>query len=314
MLWLPMRANHGGVAEPVGEGEHVAGGVQALVEPGLGGLVGGEHALEVLVAELVDGGEDAAKALFEAEEGDPRGRVEDVGGGEEGRVFHALGALGGVGRVDDGDRGPGVGAEAGLHALEGGDEGLEVAGGVGEAIGLEELTDPYVLPHGGGLDEGGVGGPGEVVDHLGAVVEALAAVGGRIGGDEDAAGADDHRLGDVEVDVVVAEVGVELGVEGEDVGTPDAVGLQNADLGEPLAEDVELVGVAGAGEDLGELGEEVELDDDALAGLDGCGEGDGGEGGVVALGGGEGGDGSAAGLDGSPGSRRRVRGRGGGRP
>mgnify|MGYP003551689519 CR=1 FL=1 len=51
--------------------------------------------------------------------------------GEPHAEVHALRAAGVVGRVDHRDRRPGVGAEAGVHALEGGDQGLEVAGGVG---------------------------------------------------------------------------------------------------------------------------------------------------------------------------------------
>ena len=62
-------------------------------------------------------------------------------------------------------------------------------------------------------------------------------------------------LGDVEHHPVVAEVGVELVVDGEGVGLPAGLLLEHADLRIPLADGVEVLEVAGAGDHLGQLGE-----------------------------------------------------------
>ena len=63
---LRQEADQPGIlAVAVLEGEGVGEGVHALVEPRLEVLAGGEQTLEVLVAELVDGGEDAAHPLVE---------------------------------------------------------------------------------------------------------------------------------------------------------------------------------------------------------------------------------------------------------
>ena len=76
-------------------------GVDAFVEPGVLELVGGDHAVPVLVAELVFGGDL----------GDVGGVVPGGVGSEEGGVLHATHLGAGLG-VDDGDDLVGVGAVA----------------------------------------------------------------------------------------------------------------------------------------------------------------------------------------------------------
>ena len=134
------------------------------------------------------------------------------------------------------------------------------------------------------------------MDHGRLEGEALAAgLGGGLVG-EHAGRADDHVLGDVEVDLVVAEVGVELAEEGEGVGAPALV-VEDAELGVPLGDHVEVALVAGAGEHPREAGEEVELHGDRLPGGDGAREGEGGEAGLGVLGPGEQGRRGGAGLE-----------------
>src|SRR5271169_7035233 len=121
--------------------------------------------------------------------------------------------------------------------------------------------------------EAGAGGPGKIVDVFGAVGERLCAVGIICAGNQITAGADDFILRDGDFYVEGAEVrekfcgGVELmAVPG--VLPPDA------DFGEPLADHIKIVGVAGA---LDDFGEDVVEDDVKLhgrAGSDWFREGD----------------------------------------
>ena len=83
-------------------------GVDALVEPGVFELVGGDHAVPVLVAELVLGGEFGGVGGLE-----PAGVA-----GDEGGVLHAADLGAGFG-VDDGEDLVGVGAVALLELLHG---------------------------------------------------------------------------------------------------------------------------------------------------------------------------------------------------
>ena len=91
-------------------------GVDAFVEPGVFELVGGDHAVPVLVAELV----------FDGELGDVGWVVPAGVGGEEGWVLHAAHLGAGFG-VDDGDDLVGVGTVALLEVREGLLRDVEVA-------------------------------------------------------------------------------------------------------------------------------------------------------------------------------------------
>ena len=85
----------------------------------------------------------------------------------------------------------------------------------------------------------------------------------------DAGGAHDVVGGNGQGDIVHTIVGVEFGVGVKLVAVPCALrgiavaGLfVDADFGEPLAHHEEVVAIAGAGEDFGQLGKEVDIQSD----------------------------------------------------
>ena len=111
-------------------------GVEALVEPGLLELVGREEAVEVLVAGLVD--RDALGAL------DARRRAPGGAARDQRRVLHPAGAAGAPGRVHDGQRGVGVGAEHAPVARERRLGRAEVTLGLARVLGLEVEEELHV--------------------------------------------------------------------------------------------------------------------------------------------------------------------------
>ena len=107
-------------------------GVDAFVEPGVFKLVGGDHAVPVLMAELVLGGEL----------GEVGGLVPGGVAGEEGWVLHAADLGAGFG-VDDGDDLVGIGAVSLIELRHGFLDDVEVAlsgfgmGSEGENVDLD---------------------------------------------------------------------------------------------------------------------------------------------------------------------------------
>ena len=119
-----------------------------------------------------------------------------------------------------------------------------------------------------GLDEVGAGRPGEIVDVLLDMDERLRPVGVLLLRLAAARGPDDVLFGDGDLDPVGAEIGEELGIGVILVAIPRAV-LEDADLGEPLPDHVELPEIPRTGEHLGQAGRERDLEDDPLARADG---------------------------------------------
>ncbi len=122
------------------------------------------------------------------------------------------------------------------------------------------------------LHVGRVGRPGEVVHVPLLVGEGRRAVRIRRARRPHAGGADDEAGRDRDVDQVVAEVGVELGIGVELVAVPaagrpsaPAGRLVDAELREPLTHEVEVAVEAGAGEDLRQLRREGDVERERAA-------------------------------------------------
>ncbi len=222
-------------------------GVDALVEEGGRVLVGGDQAVEPLVAQLVDGDD--------VERVDPGpGQPPVAPGGDEGGVLHASTLLGAGGRVDDGEGAVGVAAVRLAEVVEPEEHAVPLQlrrasrSRAGRARGWPRFRRWSAVE----LAELAPRGEGEVVDARGctkrrATRPALAHLGALLAG-----GADDHVRGGVDGDVVVAEVGVELGEVVEREVSPAPVLLEPRQLGEPLPDHVEAARVAGAEEQRGQ--------------------------------------------------------------
>ena len=113
--------------------------------------------------------------------------------------------------------------------------------------------------------EVGIGGPGEVVDILGVEGDGLGAVAVVALTGLYASRADDVVLRQRDLHVIGAEVGEELGHGVELVAVPCSM-PPDADFGKPLSGEQEGALVAGAGDDLGELGAELDSELHILAG------------------------------------------------
>ncbi len=98
--------------------------------------------------------------------------------------------------------------------------------------------------------EAGASGPGKIVNVCGMIGEHFRAVGIICAGNEVTAGADDFVLRNGDLHVEGAEVREKFGVGVKLMAVPGVL-PPDADFGEPLADHIEIVGVAGALDDLG---------------------------------------------------------------
>ena len=224
-----------------------------------------------------------------------RARLASRGGGEprrpareERRVLHRFRA-GAGGRVDDRETWVRVGRQP--RPVEGEPLacGAKVALPRAAVVGLEEeedvdLREPLrgdgLLPH---LEAGGEG-EGEVVNVLGPGVDADAP-GRLVRLLDDAPGDRDlplHLVGEQERDVVVAEVGEELGGRVERSASPTRFG-RLGELRVPLPREDEVVLPAGAEGAAREARLEIDLEDERFAGPDRPRERDAGERPVVGI-------------------------------
>ena len=248
--------------------------VDPFVEPRLLELVGPDHPVPVLVPEFVD------RDVLDDTDSVQRPAQEDLRrvAGDERRILHPSRAEAVLRRIHDGQGLVGIGAEPepveGEPDLRRADVPVERPrvvrleqephgdGSQGEpALGKPELPGGQRGPSGrnvGGriepefMDlESRIGGPGEIMDVVGDVPIDRPAARLRFG-DALARGAHDeggrHRQGHVVVSVVGVELGV--GVEGVAVpssgrAAPHSGGLVDADLREPLPDEVEIPDEAG---------------------------------------------------------------------
>jgi hypothetical protein len=162
--------------------------VHSLVEPCLVHLVGGQDALQPVVADLVDGDEL----------GQPRAvRHEDrvAAGGDEGRVLHAGCAAGVRRRIDDAHARPRVRHQELAELLDRADSGRQVA--LGELALLRPEVDAHLhlavrgAGHAGDRLQEWIRGPHEVVHRLGPVLERAGGVRVVAHLDQHAGGGDD---------------------------------------------------------------------------------------------------------------------------
>ena len=255
-------------------------GVETLVEVCLLELVGSQHPVEHLMPELVD-----RHAL-----GRMRGRGRELAGAadEERRVFHALGVAA-PRRVDDGEDGVGIGQIEPAVIRESRLHGLQIPVSDGPVVGLQEKHDVYIreavraerVAH---HFEARAGREREIVYVLGCEMHAHEIARKIDFVLEDARGADAalHGLRKGEGDVVVAEVGEELGRGMELVRVPALVGC-HAELRKPLRAEQIIVLPAGARHRAGKLAFPVDAENERLAGRDGPRQGDGNESPVVRI-------------------------------
>ena len=219
-----------------------------------------------------------------------RGRGRELAGAadEERRVFHALGVAA-PRRVDDGDDGVGIGQIAPAVVREPRLHGLEVPVPDGPVVGLQEEHDVDIrkavraerIAH----DlEARAECEREVVDVLGGEVDAHEIAREVDLVFEDARSPDVPlvRRGHGNRDVVVAEVGEELGRGMELVRVPALVG-RDPELREPLRAEQIIVLPAGARDRAGKLAFPVDPEDERLAGRDGPRQGDGNKRAVVRI-------------------------------
>ena len=262
-------------------------GADALVEPRLLELVGGHHPLPPVVRHLVDGDlpeQDVVRLS----------RVDPGVDGGEGGVLHPA-------RLHvDAHRGShqrevrvGVRQPVTAPLLEGDLRCGEDLGRGPRPVGWDEQGQRHLRQTLAAEDVAHLhrplpGGPGEVDDVV--LVEAVGDGPVRVVGaaSPEARRADHHRARDGERRVVVAEVGVELGVRVELVAVPARGAhaalrrhLQHADLREPLSEQGVLPEDAGTRGELRHARLPGELDRHLAVGRDRGGKGEG-EDGLVA--------------------------------
>ncbi len=208
------------------------------------------------------------------------GRAPGRSARDQGGVLHAARSAGAPGRVHDRESGVRISAQDLSVTGERRLGRLEVAVRLRGVLGLKEERQLDVAETGFAeriLEDpiAGVRRPGEVVDAvlLVAVEHASARGGSLVGAAAGGAELAPVALGEVDRDVVVAEIREELARGVELVAVP-AVFLEDAELGEPLDDHEEIVLVAGPHGHPRQPRDELDRDRDRLSGLDGLAQDD----------------------------------------
>ena len=242
---------------------HFGVAVDAFVEPSVFEFVGGDHAVPILVAEFVFGDDFGSE---QAVRHPPRGACRNQCG-----IFHAAGVTATVRRVYHRDAVVRIRPVPLIEELQSSFQRFDVARRRRHVTGRHQQVNFYgAVAAGPGIfdvREARARGPGKIVNVFGVEREGLGAVRIIDAGNLIAARADDFILRQRDFHVEGAEVGEEFRGGVKLVAVP-GVFPPHADFREPLADHIEIVGVAGAFDDFGKLVVESHAKRDGSAGSD----------------------------------------------